>query len=469
MNPVINSYQVRDVESRWSTENGGSTWGLMIKAAESFVRQFLGSFQHGLVLVVVGNGNNGGDGYYIGKLLLESGVKVVIHAPIGLPDEGIDAYRARQAYIEAGGSVVDDIPEKDYVAIIDALFGIGLCREVKGKAFDVINLLNQMPQDVYSVDIPSGLCAVTGTALPVAVQATATHCFIAYKPGLLTHTGPTLCGKLTLDSLDLDVESDWQRVVSVTDIPERIGNTHKSEHGNVRVIGGQQSMAGAAIIAAQAALNSGAGRVFLHCDKQFFSTALALAPELMIADEIKISSTLGAETYIIGPGLGRSDEAEQIWSAILNNNNCSGVMDADALRLLASAPRSVANWVLTPHEGEAADLLGITSAEVQLDRVQCAIKLADKYSTTVVLKGSGTIVASRQKLVFCHPGSPAMATPGMGDCLAGIIGSLLGQGLSQESAAITGVNWHAILALAISKKQRVVLASDISLQLKNRL
>ena len=164
---------------------------------------------------------------------------------------------------------------------------------------------------------------------------------------------------------------------------------------------------------------------------------------------------------MVGPGLGLDDTAGHWLKAVLELQHVRGVLDADALTLLSQAPQAVPGWVLTPHEGEAARLLGVSAADVQKDRVTAATSLTQKYEATIVLKGAGTLVASGGKLVFCHPGSPAMSSPGMGDCLSGVIGSLLAQGLDAEIAAVRGVNWHASIGASLAKQQRVVLAGDV--------
>lgn len=320
--------------------------------------------------------------------------------------------------------------------------------------------MNRLNLPVYAVDIPSGLHAQTGVCQPVAVHARATHTFISYKPGQLTAVGPAVCGDLTLDSLGIQSTSNWRYTRNFEPcLPSRQGATHKAEHGNLHVVGGLKDMAGAAIITAMSALNAGAGRVFLHSDKLGHLAALARAPELMTRESRLLLELQPDGTYVIGPGMGNSSLAVELWQALLRKAN--GVMDADALRQLAAHPVPVSGWVLTPHESEAAALLGVTSADIKADRVASAQELASKYQTTVVLKGAGTIVATTEDVRFCNPGAPQMSTPGMGDCLAGIIGSLIAQGLLPEQAAVAGVNWHAYLGAKLAQRQRIVLASDI--------
>ncbi|MCE0557011.1 NAD(P)H-hydrate dehydratase [Motilimonas sp. E26] len=479
---VLSALQVKQAEQAWANQRGGETWPLMVCASESFVRHFFPSiYQQGKhsplpkITIVVGCGNNGGDGYYIGKLLLDAGVNVSLIAPFGAPKAGIDAERAAQCFRDAGGRVLSELPEtlddnSEHVAI-DALFGSGLSSTLSSQCIHWVQQINSQFATIYSVDVPSGLDADTGQAMPVAVNASATRSFIAWKPGLLTGDGPAYCGQLTLDNLGITSTGDWKRNSAVV-LPNRFGNTYKSKYGEVSVVGGHQNMAGAALIATQAALNAGAGRVYIHCDPRYFAASVSHRPEIMLLDHIDLHDS--QSVWVIGPGLGRDLNATQVLKPFVYPDHHSttwrGVLDADALRYIAKVANfNATNWVLTPHEGEAADLLDWSIDCVQQDRAAAALALSLKYQTVVVLKGAGTLVCKGKKLIFCHVGSPAMATAGMGDCLAGIIGALMAQGLSAFDAAVAGVNWHASLGFALAKTQRVVLASDIVAKLKNKV
>lgn len=463
---VLTAEQVRRAEQRWADEQSAGTWPLMSAAAHSFVRQTLERVRHGSVLVVVGKGNNGGDGYCIAKRLHEAGVTVAVLAPLGEPPPDIDAHRALTEFRATGLPVLIEWPATPFDTVIDALFGSGLNRPLTKSAIAVINRMNQSASDCLAVDIPSGLHADRGQPLPVAVKAHASHSFIAWKPGLLTGEGPACSGQLSLDTLGVAVDSPWRRNHSIAQLPERRGQTHKARHGNVRVVGGRLGMGGASMIAAAAALVAGAGRVFSHCDAEFVGATLARYPEIMtrpgLPDEIKDDPAI----WLIGPGLGRDAAARNWVAANVSNGAKSGVLDADALFHLADMEVDCRGWVLTPHEGEAAHLLGWDSEEIRQNRPIAAQALAERYQTVVILKGAGSIVASVNGLTFCHPGSAAMATPGMGDCLAGIIAALYAQGLSPEDAAINGVNWHARLGQQLASQQRIVLASDVIEALK---
>ncbi len=465
MIPVYPVDTLGQIEARWAAQHADTGRSLMVAAATSFIA----AYPHYLsgqasVLVVAGPGNNGGDGYAIAQLLMMARVSVQLYAPLGYPAPERDAHAARSAFLSAGGVELRSWPPESPGVIVDALFGIGLNRMLEAPALAIVQAINRSGAIILAVDMPSGLAASNGQLLPESVQALATHCFIGYTPGLLTLWGPSCAGRLSLDRLGIAEQGTWRFHPELDGLPQRLGNTHKSEQGSVRVVGGRNNMAGAAILSAQAALNAGAGRVYLYCDREFFPAAVSRAPELMTLESLPRGAN-SAGCYILGPGLGRDPGAADICQAVIAQAS-TGVMDADALRFLAEHRSPVPGWVLTPHEGEAAALLGVDSSAIRADRAGAALAIAQAYQAVTVLKGAGTLVAYGERLIFCQPGSPAMATPGMGDCLAGIIGALLAQGLVAGQAAIQGVNWHAQLGSQLAREQRVVLASDIIARLK---
>ena len=465
--PVLSSAEIAQAELTWAQQHDGKTWPLMEKAAHSFVRRFLTLLRHKEVIVAAGAGNNGGDGFLIAKLLHEAGIAIQVTAPLGLPDTALDAHEAYQRYRTLGVPLVDDPEWERFDVVIDALFGSGLNRPLPEKVVAIVNQINQSAVQVLAVDMPTGLHAISGEPQPVALSVRSTHSFIALKPGLLTGNGPRFAGTVSLDTLGIDVASQWH-LVDEYSLPERTGNTHKSNHGQVLVVGGLDDMAGAALLAANAALFGGAGRVLVHCNPDYFAAAVAQTPELMPLRDFT-DAAITQSVVVAGPGMGRGKKSQAAMRWLLASAGTHGVLDADALRYLADFPQALGQFVLTPHEGEAAALLCRSAADVAKNRVAAVTALSDKFHTTVVLKGAGTLVASAGRLTFCHPGTPKMSTPGMGDCLAGVIATLIAQGQHLEQAAINGVNWHARLAAKLAEAQRVVLATDIIALLKRQI
>jgi NAD(P)H-hydrate epimerase len=236
----------------------------------------------------------------------------------------------------------------------------------------------------------------------------------------------------------------------------------------VLIVGGDSGMAGAALLAGRAALRSGAGLVTVATRREHAAVLTAAQPEIMFhgvdaADDLK-PLLMRATVVAIGPGLGSQSWGRALWAALRERNGV--VADADALNLLAEEPLRNESWILTPHPGEAARLLGVESRDVQADRITAVCALRERYGGTVVLKGAGSLVASDIPWLCCH-GNPGMGVGGMGDVLTGIIAGLRAQGLSSEAAARHGVLAHALAGdRAAAAGERGLLPSDLLAELR---
>ena len=425
--------------------------------------------------IVCGTGNNGGDGFVVARIAHENDYKVDVLIVGDSNKISGDALAAKQR-LEGCGLTTQvygngKLPLADLV--IDAVFGTGLKGAVSGEAVYAINAINQHGTPVLSLDIPSGLLADTGTALAEVVRADVTISFIGLNQGLLTSQGPDCCGELIFDDLQIPagvavkVPTHVQRLdVSHSIFKKRDKNSHKGLFGHVLVIGGDIGMSGAARLACEAALRTGAGLVSLGTRYAHASVMNSTRPEIMsypAERENEIEILIDKATVIaIGPGLGMSEWSATLFATAINSGKPL-IIDADALNLLAMEPIKKDNWILTPHPGEAARLLGITVEEVQADRFSAVQKIAEKFGGTVVLKGCGSLIYSEGSTYLCDKGNPGMASGGMGDVLTGIISSLLAQNFSLTDAANVGVHLHAMAGDAAAKGagERGLLASDL--------
>ena len=333
MNPVLAAADVATVEKAWASDQGSDrgTWPLMEAAGKAIAREVEGLVSQGVIWVLAGKGNNGGDGYVAAWHLDQMGFDVCVIAPQGSSRPGSDAERARQRWLSVGSEQAV-LPETAPVVVVDALLGSGQRGALAEPLAGMVAAVNQQ-------------------------------------------------------------------------------------------------------------------------------TTYRLAVELMTAAP-DASAVSDSAILVLGPGLGRGSQAQACCNAL--TGRCpSGVLDADGLAWLAAHPRAVPGWVLTPHPGEAGALLGLSAAEVQADRCAAALTLSKLYQAVVVLKGAGSVIAEAGQLWFSHPGTVAMATPGMGDTLAGWIAGLMAQGFSPLQAAQSATWWHAALAQSLASQQRIVLATDL--------
>ncbi len=413
------------------------------------------------ILILAGPGNNGGDALEV-ALHLKRGffnVDVVFTDDPGkLP---IDATKALNKWRAAGGAVHTDIsPRKSWDLIVDGLFGIGLARPVSGRHAALIAAANGMGVLILALDIPSGINGDTGVVHGTAIRATRTITFIAHKPGLLTLDGPDHCGALHCDALGLAVDSllpPEGRLIDAGILANgpspRRRNFHKGDAGSVAIIGGANGMTGAALLAARAALKTGAGKVFLALLADPSIAIDMQQPEIMIRRAEQLLSSGQFNALVAGPGLGTDAAAQRVLTQVLRTN-VPVVLDADALNLIG-AYSTLANTLvtrtaptlITPHPAEAARMLNTTVAAIQSDRIAAARLLARRFKVDALLKGNGSVLAVPDSRWWIVPaGNPGMASGGMGDVLAGVLGALLAQGVPTPQALQLGVYLHAAAA-----------------------
>jgi len=467
--------QVRDLDARLIAA-GVPGFELMQRAAHAAWRALRRRWADvGAVTVLAGRGNNAGDGYLIAALAQRAGWRVRVLA-VGEPaqlsgDAALAHGEARRAGVAIQPWSEDAVLEG---VVVDALLGTGLAGAVREPYAQAIGLLNASGLPVLAVDIPSGLCADSGRMLGVAVRAELTLTFIGLKLGLFTGEAPDWVGALVFDDLQADprllaqAPSAALRLApgSLPRLAPRPRSAHKGRFGHLLVVGGERGLGGAALLAAESALRSGAGLVSLATRGEHLAAALARSPELMSIAVASANQLLGlaerADVLVVGPGLGQAAWGRSLLSAAASRPGPQ-VWDADALNLLAAGAVSLPpGSLLTPHPGEAARLLGLASAEVQADRPAAARALAQKYQAVVLLKGAGSLVAAPDgRLALCDRGHPAMAGAGLGDVLAGLVGALLAQGLAAFEAACLAVWLHAAAGERLGAQGRGLAAGDL--------
>ena len=436
MKPVYLTADIRRLEAA-----AGNVTSLMERAgaAAAELAAQIASDRSKDVLVLAGPGNNGGDARIAAELLRKRFFRVEL--------------------VERAAQLAEG---KHWGLVIDGLFGIGLARDIDGDYAKLVEYANRQSCPVLALDIPSGIASDTGRVMGCAVRATHTITFIALKPGLLTLDGPDHCGEVSVADLGLDSNSLVPAAAWVAQpdlfkgmLKPRRRNFHKGLAGSLAILGGAAGMTGAALLAGRAALKLGAGRVYVGMLDEDAPAVDFGAPELMLRHP---DDALGEDldALVAGPGIGQGERAETLVGAALASD-IPCVLDADALNLISESEdlrkacaRRSAETLITPHPAEAGRLLGSTTAAVQADRVKAARLLADNLKAHVVLKGNGSIVVARDGHWFVNTsGNAGMASAGMGDVLAGLLGALLAQHYSGETALVLGVHLHGAAADAL--------------------
>ena len=426
------------------------------QAAAQLARQLKADRQHP-VLILAGPGNNGGDALVAARLLQQAGdavAVVLLASPDSLPPA---ARQAWQAWLASGGECLAAPPAGPFSLIVDGLFGIGLSRPPAGEPARLIEWLNSQTVPVLSLDIPSGLCSDSGTAFSPCVRARHTLSFLGNKTGFYTADGPDHVGQVHLAALDSGSPAPtvMGALLQETDVTRhfkpRPRNSHKGSFGSLGILGGSAGMAGAALLAGRAALYSGCGRVYIGMLEDHLPADVT-QPELMIRPAFGLRGT-AMNAVVAGPGLGQSGTARELLGHCLRADHPL-LLDADALNVVAGSEETrsllqqrTAPLIVTPHPAEAARLLQCSTAAVQQDRVAAATTLARQFDAHVVVKGVGSIIAYPDGRWRINPsGNPGLATAGTGDVLAGLIGSLLAQGMDAEAACEAGVYLHGAAA-----------------------
>lgn len=471
--------QVRLHEETAAKQVGIDMFSLMQRAGASVYQHCVSRFPNvDNYLVLVGIGHNAGDGYVAALSAANSGKNVRVCAIE--PDREVhgDVAKAKDAWLAAGGKV--DSFKKDYLTktdiIIDGLLGTGINGVIRAEFAEVIDEVNKSKLPVISIDVPSGLDANTGDSLGECIQATATVTFVGIKLGLTTGAGKQSCGKLIFE--DLGIGKTFAEIArsdaSALDFSHFKGlaprpvHSHKGTYGRLLCVGGNKGMSGAIRLSAEAALRTGTGLVKVYAHQDLVLQICSGRPELMVASSGLLEALKWATCIVLGPGLGQDEWSKQTFDTVMDycqQNAKPIVIDADALNLKAVNTSFVAlsDCVITPHVGEAARLLNVSIEEVEGNRFNYARQCAQRYDAVCVLKGAGSIVDNQKHSWVCRHGNPGMATAGMGDVLAGILGSLMSQGLNKNMACQYGVSIHAKAGDIVAKKfgQRGLLASDL--------
>jgi NAD(P)H-hydrate epimerase len=490
LDPLPDASEMRALDA-WAIESVGIASLALMERAGAGVARLVGEFvPDGLVSVVCGRGNNGGDGFVAGRLLREQGRAVEVVCAFDPEDLSPDA--AHNLARLRGDPVVREISAGAAV-VVDAVLGTGATGTARGAAGRAIEAICASGAPVVAVDVPSGVDAATGEVSGPAVTAAATASFHAGKPGLWIRPGKAHAGELRVIDIGIPAGGPVEPSVgvirpSVLDvIPRRGSSSNKFTSGHVIVAGGSPGMTGAPCLASMAAMRAGAGYVTACVPRSVWVVVEAKLLEVLSRGMPDADGALSAEavepvleltgragSLVVGPGLGPG--AAEFARLVTRRAELPLVLDADGLNAHAGDPEALLGrthaTVVTPHEGELGRLVGVDSGAVAARRLHYAREAARRTGAVVVLKGEDTLVAAPSGVVGVSPGAtPGLATAGTGDVLAGVVGALLAKRIEPFAAACAGVILHALAGRRAAELQGVegVIASDVITSLPRSL
>lgn len=456
------------------------------------------------VLIACGTGNNGADGIAVGRILNARGYRVTILLAGDLGHASKGHMAQREIARNLGLAMVGDgefVPGR-YDVIVDALFGIGLCREIGGAYRELIGLLVKMREEsgarVAAVDIPSGIHADTGAVMGIAMPADVTVTFGYRKTGLSLYPGRGYAGCVHVADIGFS-RASLQRVgwdgmmlsrADLSRIPERQADGNKGTFGKILVVAGCAGMGGAAYLSALAAYRTGAGlvkiltvpenRVMLQANlpeaivETYAPESIPASCDAALPGDGGMRDFLGrqcdwADVIVLGPGLGQEAYVEPLVEAVLSHAYVPIVLDADGLNTVAANPYLTKyfteNIIITPHMGEMARLCACTVSELKADPVRAAREYSGRYGVTCVMKDAVTVSADKDGNAYLNPsGCSAMAKAGSGDVLSGTVAGLLARGMECAEAAAFGVYIHGLAGEAAAGRygENSLLARDIA-------
>lgn len=470
MKYIVTADEMREYDNNTIERIGIPALVLMERAAMAVRDVILRELPQGRVLIVTGCGNNGADGLALARLLAEQGWEAVV-CPVGNPAHASAQYEQQMAILQHYPVEIrnaekvflqpQEEAQRSFDVVVDAIFGVGLSREVTGEYAKVLELMNALQARKVAVDIPCGISADTGKVLGTAFRADVTVTFGFGKRGLYLYPGADYTGQIHVADIGITQRAFFNKMPQMFTydeapqrlMPKRREDGNKGTFGKVLIVAGFGHMIGAAILCARAALQMGAGMVKVLCPLENRAILQSAVPEVLYGTcEDLESSIKWANVITIGPGLGKSAEAEQVLEEILQKAKLPLVLDADALNLISASAEGKkllqsypAAKILTPHVGELSRLC---KQEIEVLKEQLPLvakKQAKEYHCIMVCKDARTIVAGEEGMIYLNlSGNSGMATAGSGDVLTGVIAALLGQKQEAFAAATVGVYLHGL-------------------------
>ena len=439
-------------------------------------------------VIVCSSGNNGGDGFVVARHLLNRGNYVEVFFLGSDENMSADALVNFNIIRNMGAKIIEVNNNEELEILresiikseitIDAIFGTGLSREVKGIYSLAITIMNENSKYILSIDVPSGFECNSGKVMGNCIRSNKTVTFELYKRGFISYDAESITGEIVIEKIGIpkaivDKFHEDEYIMDIDFIKglikKRNKYSHKGDYGRTLILAGSAGFTGAAYISTQAAVRSDAGLVTLGCDssiQNILSGKLVEAMTVSTNDEIRLDSLITkSDSIAIGPGLGNNNCTLNLLKKVLLNSKCPVVIDSDGLNVLEGNLEILKNKkcqiVLTPHMGEMARISGFSIDEINKNKIDIAKEFAKKHKVVLLLKGFNTIITDGKTVQINPTGSSAMASGGMGDCLTGIIASFISQGYDIMTAACIGAYIHGYSGDKLSKKMFCVNANHI--------
>ena len=484
---ALNIETIRNIECKAIDDIGIPSIVLMENASQKVIKSIdLNKFKR--ILIICGKGNNGANGLAVAKNLKMLGQEVELFV-VKNDKELVGDYKINYDILKNLNyriNFLKDVEDlkllnnslENYDLTIDALFGIGLNRELDLFYKEIISVINKKSKYIISIDVPSGMNGNSGRVMGNCIRANKTVTFEVYKKGFLSYNSLNYTGEIVVENIGIPTEilSKCSNVIEITQksyiqnkIKKRDVYGYKGDYGRVLIVAGNEGYTGAAYISTQSSVKSGAGLVTLSTNRNIKDILSSKLSEAMISsyEDIKELEELiyKSNGIGIGPGMGNNRNTLENLKTVIKKSKCPIVVDADAINVLVDNEEllkfSSSKIIITPHLGEMARLLKKDINYIKENRLELAQKFAKEYGIIVVLKGFNTIITDGEKNYVNPTGNSAMASGGMGDCLTGIITSFIAQGYSSLEAAIIATYIHGFIGDVLSESMFSVTATEV--------
>ena len=486
---ILTSDEMKQCDLFTIDKKGIPSRTLMERAAEAVVAEIMkADLDISRVIFLCGGGNNGGDGFAAARFLSQRARENGIDSTIEIFFAGENGKESTECAYQRKKALNSDIAEvlepniEGATLIVDAIFGIGLTRNIEGSLSTLIERVNNSKAKVVSVDIPSGINADTGAVMGIAIDADMTVTIARKKTGLLLFPGAEKCGRLIKVDIGIDTEAlggknsifSSERIPFT--MPKRSPASNKGDFGKILIVGGAENMAGAAYLSSLAAYRSGAGLVRIFTTEENRTILQTLIPEAVLItycsdDDIPnllIPYINDSDAIVIGPGLSKSSDARSMLETVLKNASCPLIIDADALNILSEKPTLWTlvgkNTVITPHMGEMSRLTGKSISYLKENAVKNAVEFAKEKGVICCMRDASTVISDGERVYISRSGCSALSKGGAGDVLTGIIASLSVSKKDIFKASCMGTYLHGRAGTLAAEKlgEYSLLARDIA-------